>query len=698
MPISSDPADPHWPLPRDQAEFGPWQARVVAAVRAIAGVPPGPVAAAMLSTRADGELTRAEHELRADGHQPLRVVTCYRTTGGPMPAVVVCPGRNAVVDQVTGAQPPDYPDRNVAEQLARAGFLTATIDYGLDGQLDPGLLAGRDEAAVLAQLLAISGRSLLGVLAGGALATADWLATHHAAAPGQVALFGHSLGGAVALHAGLLSGRALPVCVASHLGSYQVIGYGHPAGALPGIGSHADLPGLLGALAPAPLQLQYGTADPTLDPADAAAAGRLVRDLYAIAGARGRAEVVTAEMGHGTQVAAAIDFLRRAPSRREEAFVPGLRVGFDPRMRGQVAGLVEQTLAAGTLTDGPLLARFEQGIGELAGQPVVAVDSGSSALEIALRDIGVAGRIVLTPVNTFIATASAAIRAGASVDFVDLEPDGLGLSPDSLRERLGRHGEAVAAVIAMHTGGIVAPALDQVIKECHPLGIPVIEDAAHALGSALGGRRAGTIADYGAYSFYPTKVLTTGEGGAVTAPQEAALASFRRMRDHGRTARGATTHDCLGSNWRLSELHAAVGLAQLAAFAARTSARQRLAGRYREALAGLPGLRLQALPAGSVTSWYKFIAHLPDGTDRQALKTRLRDRGVGLAGEVYDILLCDQPYFAGEWAGRWAGGGADRDFPHARRFAAAHICLPLYPELTDAEQDRVIAALYEELC
>lgn len=693
------------PLPGDPREFESWRRAVLAAVRRLAGSEPDDHATAGSALRSAAEtdgLIREEHLI--GGANGCRVVATYLAgSHQPRPAVVVCPGRNAVVDQVTGAQPPDYPDRNVAEQVARAGFLTVTMDYGLDGLVDPALLRGRDEAVLLAQLLALNGRPLLGVLARDVLRVMSWLGGYPGAAPGRTALFGHSLGGAVALHAALLADRPPPLCVASHLGSYRVLGRGHAAAALPGIARHADLPDLFAALAPAPLQLQYGTLDAMLEPGDAAAAGQRIAELYGVVGAARQVQVQALPIGHGTGVGPAVDFLRRAlagehgqgehgqetgPAARSP--VLPIRVSFSARMREQIVDTVQDVLDSGTLTMGPTVARFERELQARIGQPAVTVDSGSSALEIALRDIDVAGRLVLAPVNTFIATAAAAVRAGARVDFVDLEPAGLGLSEESLRERLDAGGDAVAAVIVMHTGGIVAPMLCQTLATCHARGIPVIEDAAHAFGSSLDGRPAGAIADCGAYSFYPTKVLTCGEGGAVTAARASSLEVFRRLRDHGRTAPGATTHDCLGSNWRLSELHAAVGLAQLQAFTDRTAARARLAARYDELLSGVPGLTIQPVPPGVSTSWYKYIVHLADGVDRAALKTRLReDYAVLLAGEVYDLPLHAQPYFAADFAGR--------TFPHAERFARAHICLPLYPELTPGEQDRVVEALRQEL-
>jgi dTDP-4-amino-4,6-dideoxygalactose transaminase len=228
----------------------------------------------------------------------------------------------------------------------------------------------------------------------------------------------------------------------------------------------------------------------------------------------------------------------------------------------------------------------------------------------------------------------------------------------------------------------------------------VVEDAAHAFGARLDGAPAGTFGRLAAFSLYPTKVLTSAEGGILTGASGRELALARRLRDHGRTEYSAIRHDCLGGNWRLSELHASVGAAQLERFAGMHAARHRLAARYDAKLAGLPRLRRYELPASVETNYYKYLVYLDDGVDRADLKRRLRDRyGIVLSGEVYDAILCDQPYFAG---GKPAGGKpagaefADR-YPNARWFAERHACLPLYPGLTEAEQDRVVAALRAEL-
>ncbi|MFH8565900.1 DegT/DnrJ/EryC1/StrS family aminotransferase [Streptomyces sp. NPDC017988] len=617
------------------------------------------------------------------------------------PAVLVLGGRNARLDQLTGDVPPDHPDRNVAEQLARAGFVTLSFDHGIGGGLDEERRAGRDEGTLLAHAFALTGRSLLGALVGDALGALGVLAAHPLADPDRLGLFGHSLGAAVALHTALLAPRqGLPLCAASHLGSYRALYErlltGHEGAALPGILEYADLADLYSALAPAPLQLQYGTADSYLEPADARAAADTVRAAYAAAGAS--AEIHELPMGHGTHVGHAADFFTRALSGAGNTAgndVPAQRVRFEVSERRAVLDRVDAALASGVLTQGPQVARFEELSRAWTGTRTVAVASGSAALEIALRIVGVAGRTVLVPVNTFFATAASAVRAGAAVRFVDIELDGLGMDPEALRAALDRYPDT-AAVLPVHIGGIVSPALDAALVYCQERGVPVVEDAAHAFGATLDGRPAGGFGRFGAFSFFPTKVAVSGEGGLLSAALPDDLEQVRRWRDHGKSAQGSTLHDRPGGNWRLSELHAAVGTVDLERFAHTLAVRRELAARYDALLADVPGIRPHAVPGGSESNFYKYLAYPdPDGPlDRALLKKRLRERhGVSLAGEVYDHLLCDHPYFVTENQRM----GEDGPFERARWFARHHVALPLYPSLTEAEQIRVVAALRDEL-
>jgi perosamine synthetase len=665
-----------------------------AVVARLAAVRQSGLTVVSVHTRQTDGLVRERYVLRNEYRDSINA-TLLRPPGvASSPAILVCPGRHARLDHVTGEQPPDYPDRNVAEQLTRAGFITLTMDYGLDGGLPAQLLSGRDEAVVLAQALELCGRSLLGALVEDATAGLAWLAGQPGVDADHIGLFGHSLGAAVALHTALLHDRPLPVCTASHLGGYPTL-FGRllsasEGAALPGILRHADLPDLYGALAPARLQIQYGLEDSRLDPMDAAAAGESVVKRYAEVDAADRIEVLALPMGHGTGIPQSAEFFIRAFTDEERvAAVPAARIVFDPMARMEITERIDRALASGVLTLGPFGRRLEDLAEPWTGRPTAAVCSGSAALEIAFRIIGVTGRTVLVPVNTFFATAASAVRAGATVDFVDMEPDGLGMDPDALDVALSTQDD-VAAVVPVHIAGVVSPALRDVLDRCASRGVAVIEDAAHAIGSALDDHPAGAFGKLATFSLYPTKVVTSAEGGLLACATEADLDEVRRYRDQGKLSFETNVHGSLGSNWRMSEPHAAIGIAHLERLDQMLDERRRLAAWYDEHLASVPRVRPYRVPYGVRSNYYKYVALLDEQVFRPELKQRLRERhGVALAGEVYDTLLSDQPYFAHAFA--------DRVFEHAAWFARHHVCLPLFGGMTEHQQRAVVDALREEL-
>jgi dienelactone hydrolase/ectoine hydroxylase-related dioxygenase (phytanoyl-CoA dioxygenase family) len=265
-------------------------------------------------TRHDG--IQAEHcEFRSTARDGIRAVVLIPDGAVERhPAVLVSPGRRAVLGQVTGTEPPDFPDRNIAERLARAGLVTLTLDYGLDGMFPAELLRGRDAAAVLAEAFSLGRQPLLGALVEDNLDALDWLRGHPGVDPDRIGLFGHSLGGAVALHTALVADQLLPLCVASHFGTYPVLHgqklSGNPAAMLPGILRYADLPELFTALEPRPLQIQYGTEDPGLLPHDAAQAAAHIRTVWPRSSER-QLEIHQLAMGHGTDTGRAVAFFQR---------------------------------------------------------------------------------------------------------------------------------------------------------------------------------------------------------------------------------------------------------------------------------------------------------------------------------------------------------------------------------------------------
>jgi len=370
--------------------------------------------------------------------------------------------------------------------------------------------------------------------------------------------------------------------------------------------------------------------------------------------------------------------------------VPAARVVFPPADRAEIATAVAEILASGSLTLGPYTKRFEAAFAAAHDSPhAVAVSSGTAALDIALRVAEVRGRDVVVPANTFYATAAAVLQAGGRPVFADVEEGTLALSRATVAAALT---PGTAAVVHVHIGGMIAPDIAGVRALCEERGIALIEDAAHAHGSTLDGAFAGSFGVSGAFSFYPTKVVTCGEGGMVVTGSGHVADEARIYRDQGKGAFTANHHVRLGSAWRMSELHAVTGLVHLRRMEDFIARRREVAAAYDKALAGLDGLTPLAEAPGSRGNVYKYIVLLPPGTDRAWFKQEVAGRyQVRLSGEVYDLPLHQQPVLA-EYAGP--------PLPVAEDIAARHICLPVHSDMSDTEIEEVltaIAAVHETL-
>jgi perosamine synthetase len=363
--------------------------------------------------------------------------------------------------------------------------------------------------------------------------------------------------------------------------------------------------------------------------------------------------------------------------------VPAARVVFPAADRAEIAAAVEEILAGGVLTLGPYTLAFEEAFaGAHGARHAVAVASGTAALDIALRTVGVAGREVIVPANTFYATAAAVLSAGGRPVFADIEPATFAVSPDTVEPLLH---EGTAAVVAVHIGGLISPHVHGVRSLCEERGIALVEDAAHAHGSSLDGRCAGSFGVAAAFSFFPTKVVTSGEGGMVVTGSEFVDRETRIYRDQGKGTSGANHHVRMGAAWRMSELHAATGLVHLRRMSEFITRRRQVAARYDKALAGIDGLQPLAEPPGCRGNIYKYIVLLPPGTDRARFKREAVERyQVRLAGEVYDLPLHQQPVLAGY---------AVEPLPVAEDVAARHVCLPVHSDMTDGEIDQVVTAV-----
>lgn len=354
---------------------------------------------------------------------------------------------------------------------------------------------------------------------------------------------------------------------------------------------------------------------------------------------------------------------------------------------------VLEVLRSGQLSLGPRVPAFEERFAAFVGAPLAsAVSSGTAGLHLALRAVGVGeGDEVVTSPFSFVASANAPVFERARPVFADIDPVTLNLDPAAAAAAITPR---TAALLPVHIFGYPAD-----LPAFEALGPPVVEDACEALGArhhdgpAVGGR--GNPAVFG---FYANKQLTTGEGGMVTLDDAAMKARIDSERNQGRAPdMGWLDHDRLGFNYRLSDLACAVGLAQLDRLDDLLADRARAAGWYREALADLARERGLGLPcedgarhAGERRGWFVFVAQVPHGGPRRDDVIRaLRDRGVQSKPYLPAIHLMS---FYRETYGHREG-----EFPVCEDVAARSIALPFFPEMTQAQVERVAAALTDIL-
>jgi len=387
--------------------------------------------------------------------------------------------------------------------------------------------------------------------------------------------------------------------------------------------------------------------------------------------------------------------------------IPILRVSFPPESQSFIGRAINEAIRSGVLTSGRFTRQFEELFSAFTGaRHAVACSSGTSALELILRGLGLENRSVIVPTNTFLATALAVMHAGNRVIFADSDPATLALDPADVRRRLQ---EDTAAVILVHIGGIVSPAVYELQQLCRERGLYFIEDAAHAHGCTLDGRHAGTLGIAGAFSFFPTKVLTTGEGGIITTNDEGLAREIHMLRNHGKNPALGQRMSAFGNNHRLSELAAIMGVDQMRRAPDLIGARQRAAAFYDERLQ-VADVRPVRLAATASSSYYKYIVYLDQSVDRATLKAALEENhGVALPGEVYADLCHTEPLWekvtycghrrnADASCGCWPTCGTPQEgFPGAEYISGRHACLPIYPSLTAEELEHVVASIEKVL-
>jgi dTDP-4-amino-4,6-dideoxygalactose transaminase len=356
-----------------------------------------------------------------------------------------------------------------------------------------------------------------------------------------------------------------------------------------------------------------------------------------------------------------------------------------PELTEREEQLVLAAMRSGRLSIGPLVERFEREFAAWLGvKDAVAVSSGTAALHLGVRRMGWgAGDIVLTSPLSFVASANCVLYEGAQPVFCDIDPVTLNLDPEAVADAVGHR---TAGLLPVHIFGYPAdlPALETLAAKRK---LPILEDACQALGAVdAEGKRVGTRGNNTTFAFYANKQLTTGEGGMLVPATEEGAEVARSERNQGRSEMDVLAHEKLGFNYRLSELHAALGVGQLERLDAILDRRAVVAAGYAERLAGIEGLQLPCGDRGSERrSWFVYVVQLPDGVDRDAVIDALAKAGI--ASKPYLPCIHLQPYYRARFGFR---GG---EFPVAESVADRSLALPFFTKLSNAELDRVCEAL-----
>lgn len=367
---------------------------------------------------------------------------------------------------------------------------------------------------------------------------------------------------------------------------------------------------------------------------------------------------------------------------------------------GEAEALAAQRpILAGWLTQGPEVLAFEQEFATLVGaKHACAVSNCTTALHLALLAVGVQpGDEVITVSHSYIATANAIRYCGAEPVFIDVDAATANMNPGLIEPAISPR---TRAILTVHQVGMPCD-IRSILEVAKKHGLPVIEDAACASGSSYVfggvvepvGRPHGDIATF---SFHPRKVITTGDGGMLTTNNPRYDEQFRLLRQHGMSVNDRARHSArevvfedhsvLGYNYRMTDIQAAVGREQLKRLPSIVETRRRLAARYIELLSDISGLILPAEPSWARTNWQSFWVELPQGSDQRTVMQSLLDQGVASRRGIMNSHR-ELPYANSKHA----------PLPVSEHLQDRRIILPLFPQLTDSEQDTVVTALRRAL-
>ena len=359
---------------------------------------------------------------------------------------------------------------------------------------------------------------------------------------------------------------------------------------------------------------------------------------------------------------------------------------YDEELKRGIAQAVADVFASGRFVLGPANEAFESALAERLGvRHVLGVASGTDALLVSLMALGVGpGDEVITSPFSFFASAGVVARLGARPTFIDIDASTFNLDPSHLERAITPRTKVIQPV---YLYGQTAD-MDAILEIARRRRVPVLEDACQAIGATHGGRPAGTLGALGAFSFYPTKNLgAAGDAGAVATDDDALAALVRSLRVHGSTA--TYFHDRVGGNFRMDAVQAAVLSAKLPRLDGWIERRRAIAKRYGELFADAAAAGRVTLPVEALGRRHVYHQYVVRLSDRDAVKKRLAERGIG-SSVFYPVPLHLQKCFV-------ALGGREGQFPQAERAAREVLAIPMFAELTESEVDRVAEAVLDSL-
>lgn len=365
--------------------------------------------------------------------------------------------------------------------------------------------------------------------------------------------------------------------------------------------------------------------------------------------------------------------------------VPFSKPCFTDEDLGEISSAVEKVLRSGWLTSGPNVQKLEEQFSKFIGTSyAVALNSCTAALHAILLALGIkSGDEVIVPADTFVATANSALYVGARPVFADSDSETFNISPEDVQNKVSKR---TKAIIAVHLGGNPCD-MKELGELAEDYEILLIEDCAHAHGAKYKGSNCGTFGVAGAFSFYPTKIMTTAEGGMVTTNQKNLAEKIMVIRNHGRAGYGPRKIVEVGYNYRLSDVHAVIGLTQLKHIDMFVRQRNTIARIYHEGLSKIGWIKPQHVRDGNASSYYAYIVKLTYNAPiaRDELVAKLNDRGLMTSIVYYPVHL--QPLYVNLF------GCQTCMLPVAEELGRRSFALPLYSNMSVDEANYVVEVI-----